>query len=333
MNDTVFETLGLFKDVIGQEKAKKVLMFYLSSYLKTRIVPHILLAAPKGQGKTKMGKELGKGLIKFDELGKPEINPETKKPRRKSFLEINCSGIKNVKQFINSLIIPHAQDKDVTFFFDEASELPKDVEMAMLTILNPNPENKTSFSLEEYTCDFDFRKHTFIFATSEVQQVNHALIDRLTRIDLEDYTFDQMAKIVQKGAPEVNFQPPALKEMATVLRGNARAAQKMADNVRIFLKGRTAFTSKDWKAMKETLSILPLGLSAMELQILNYLRATSSGISLTCLAARTGLSRESLQKDYELYLQKHGLMEITTGGRELTAKGLQYLKDLDGRCK
>jgi Holliday junction resolvasome RuvABC ATP-dependent DNA helicase subunit len=117
------------------------------------------------------------------------------------------------------------------------------------------------------------------------------------------------------------------------LRGNARAAQKMADNVRIFLKGRTAFTSKDWKAMKETLSILPLGLSAMELQILNYLRATSSGISLTCLAARTGLSRESLQKDYELYLQKHGLMEITTGGRELTAKGLQYLKDLDGRCK
>jgi len=208
-----------------------------------------------------------------------------------------------------------------------------DVQNALLTILNPNPENKTSFSLEEYTCDFDFRKHTFIFATSEVQQMNHALCDRLKRIDLEDYTPSDLAKIVRKGAPEVSFDDLVLMDMTTVLRGNARAAQKLADDVKIYLKGKEKFTTKDWKVMREAFSILPLGLSPTELQILNLLRATSAGISLTCLAARTGLTREALQRDYEMYLQRHNLMRITTGGREITSHGLEYLKELEAKPK
>jgi Holliday junction resolvasome RuvABC ATP-dependent DNA helicase subunit len=59
------------------------------------------------------------------------------------------------------------------------------------------------------------------------------------------------------------------------------------------------------------------------------MRQRPDGSSLTNLAARSGLSRESVQKDYESFLQFCGLMEITAGkGRQLTAKGYQYLKDL-----
>jgi Holliday junction resolvasome RuvABC ATP-dependent DNA helicase subunit len=332
MNDTkkIFTELGLFKEIIGQERAKKQFGFYLDSYYATRIFPNLMVSGPKGQGKTTLGREAAKGLVKFDENGKIELDPEKKnRPKRKQFIEVNCSTLKNVKQFINSLIIPYVQDKDVTLLFDEASEIPKDVSMALLTILNPNPESRTTFSYDEYVCDFDFRRQTFIFATSEVQQVFHALTDRLTRIDLEEYTLDQMGKIVQKGAKDVEFKDGVMPSIAEVLRGNARAAQKMADNIKSYLKGKIKFAKEDWRKLQDVLGILPLGLNPTELQVLRILADNNDGTSLTCLAAKTGLSRDSLQKDYEMYIQKHGLMQIETTGRQITAKGLEYLRALN----
>ena len=330
MNDT------LFKEIVGQEKPKKELSFYLDSYMRTRMVPNMMIVAPKGQGKTTIARELARGLVQFDENGKPmevpsKLDPTVMKPKRKPFVEVNCSTLKSVKQFINGLVIPYVQDKDVTLLFDEASEIPRDVTMALLTILNPNPENRTTFSLDEYVCDFDFRRQTFIFATSEVQKVFHALADRLERITLEEYTISQLAQIVQKGIPAVECKEDVLLDVATVLRGNARAAQKMAGKISAYLKGNLTFAQKDWAHLKEILSIYPLGLNAIEIQILRYLAENSTGTSLTGLSAKTGMSRESLQKDTELYLQKHNLMEIQTTGRVITAKGLDYLKVLDGR--
>lgn len=331
MNDT------LFKEIVGQEKPKKELNFYLDSYMRTRMVPNMMIVAPKGQGKTTIARELAKGLIQFDENGNvmevpSKLDPAVLKPKRKPFVEVNCSTLKSVKQFINGLVIPYVQDKDVTLLFDEASEIPRDVTMALLTILNPNPENRTTFSLDEYVCDFDFRRQTFIFATSECQKVFHALADRLERITLEEYTVSQLAQIVQKGIPAVECKEDVLLDVATVLRGNARAAQKMASKITAYLKGTLTFARKDWEHLKEILSIYPLGLNAIEIQILRYLAENSTGTSLTGLSAKTGMSRESLQKDTELYLQKHNLMEIQTTGRMITAKGLDYLKVLDGKA-
>lgn len=330
MNDT------LFKDIVGQDKPKRELGFYLDSYMRTRMVPNLMIVAAKGQGKTTLARELAKGLVQFDETGNvmqvpSKLDPTVMKPKRKPFVEVNCSTLKSVKQFINGLVIPYVQDKDVTLLFDEASEIPRDVTMALLTILNPNPENRTTFSLDEYVCDFDFRRQTFIFATSESQKVFHALADRLERITLEDYTLSQLAQIVQKGLPDVECKDNVLLDVATVLRGNARAAQKMASKITAYLKGTKVFAPKDWDSLRDVLSIYPLGLNAIEIQVLRFLAENSTGTSLTGLSAKTGMSRESLQKDSELYLQRHNLMEIQTTGRMITAKGLDYLKGLDGR--
>ena len=85
---------------------------------------------------------------------------------------------------------------------------------------------------------------------------------------------------------------------------------------------------EDWNTLRDKLGVLPLGLLATELQILRIL-AERKEVRLTALAAITGLSRGSIQKDYEMYLTKMGLMEINAGGRAPTAKGLKYLKQLD----
>ena len=300
--------------------AKRRLKFYIDGYNASHIIPHLMFIAPKGCGKTMMAKAMGKNLTLKDDPSKP-----------KPFLEINCSTIKSVKQLFNQIIIPHVNQKECTILFDEASELPKDVTMALLTILNPNASNRTSFSVEDYVVDFDFSDQSFIFATTEAQHIFHALMDRCERVDLEEYSYDELGEIVERVLPDISFDPSALTQVSSVLRGNARAAQKMATNIQTHLKakGSNRFDMGDWGYLQYNLGILPLGLSPIELQVLNFLD-NRKHCSLTYLAAKTGLTKSCLQRDFEMYLQKHNLMEITTEGRAITGKGKKYLKKQKG---
>ena len=313
----------MFENVVGQKAAKKKLRFFKDGYDATGIIPHLMFIGMKGGGKTTLAKVMGRQLpARFDteRLGKP-----------KTFLEINCSSIKSIKQFFNQIVIPHINEKECTVLFDEASELPKDVTMALLTILNPNSENRTSFSYEDYTVDFDFSRQSFMFATTEAQSIFHALMDRTERIDLEEYSYYELGLIVSRVCEGVTFQEGVLEEIATVLRGNARAAQKMANNISIFLKSKRTkkFSRKSWEQLKDDMSILPLGLNPIEVQVLRHL-SEKKDCSLTHLAAKTGLSKACLQRDFEMYLQKMNLMEITTAGRGITSKGQKYLEQLAG---
>ena len=310
-----------FDNIIGQKSAKKKLEFFIDGYDASGIIPHLMFVAPKGSGKTMMAKQLGRNLsARHDEerLGRP-----------KKFLEINCSTLKSVKQFFNQIVIPHINEKECTILFDEASELPKDVTMALLTVLNPNSENRTSFSYEDYTVDFDFSRQSFMFATTEAQSIFHALMDRTERIDLEEYSYNELGKIVARVCEGKTFEGGVLDKIAVVLRGNARAAQKMANNIAIFLKSKRSkkFTNKHWAELKDQLGILPLGLNPIEVQVLRHL-SEKKDCSLTYLSAKTGLSKACLQRDFEMYLQKMNLMEITTAGRAITSCGQKYLEGL-----
>ena len=112
-----------------------------------------------------------------------------------------------------------------------------------------------------------------------------------------------------------------------MLRGNARQAQRMANNIRNLLikKKSKNFTKKDWANMKHHLGIRPLGLNENEILCLRAL-AEKKASSLTCISAKLGMSKEVIQRDIELYLQKMNLMEISTDGRSVTPKGQKYLQ-------
>ena len=307
-------TTELFPDIVGQSNAKRVLDFFCRGYEKTSRIPHLMFVAPKGCGKTTMAKATARRL--------KSINKD------KKYFEINCSTLKNVKQFFNQIAIPYMQDREATILFDECSEIPKDVTMALLTILNPNPDHQTSFSFEDYTIDFDFRQLSFMFATTETQSVFHALMDRLERVDLEEYSLSEMGEIVGMNL-DLKIEPKALEDISSVLRGNARAAQKMAQKIESYceMNNTKVFKNSDWEKLSNILSIFPLGLNTTEILLLNILK-DNKDCSLTNLAAKTGISKHAVQRDFEIYLQKHSLMDITTAGRNITAKGLDYLKKL-----
>ena len=157
-------------------------------------------------------------------------------------------------------------------------------------------------------------------------------MDRLERVDLEEYTLEEMGKIVALNL-DIDIAPKALLDISSVLRGNARAGQKMAQKIESYCEQNNtkAFKLKDWNKLGKILSIYPLGLNITEILLLNILK-DNTDCSLTNLAAKTGISKQAVQRDFEIYLQKHSLMDITTAGRNITAKGLEYLKELDKKA-
>ena len=84
---------------------------------------------------------------------------------------------------------------------------------------------------------------------------------------------------------------------------------------------------RDWVDFKNKLGINALGLTPMEIKILKIL-SEKSLTTLTNLSAKTQMSRQSLQRDTENYLQKLNLMEIVATGRKITSQGKQYLESL-----
>lgn len=320
----------LFKDFVGQTKARTRLEHYLRSYLKTRVIPNAIFTSQKGNGKTALARITAQGLLLFGTDGNVVIaDNKDRLPRRKKLVEINCASLSTVNDFLDTWVIPHIQDKDVTVFFDEASEIPHEISMALLTILAPN-QLKTQYAYRDYVCEFDFTRQSFLFATSEPQCVFHALFDRLKAVDLEEYSQEELAQIIQKGSLTVQYEDGVLPLIAAVSRGNARNAQDYAAEIKTFLGTAVGvFTMNDWLSLKNILSIAPLGLTSTEIQILRHLNNAPSGTSLTGLAAKMGLSPQSVRQHGELYLLKHSLMSIEAGkGRVITHKGQEILAQI-----
>jgi len=301
-----------YSEIVGQEKTKAKLNFLLEGFEQTRIMPHLLFVAPRGCGKTLIAQKTAQIM------------------NREKTIIVNCSTIKNVKSFFNQIMLPYVFDKDVTIIFDEASELPRDVTMALLTILNPNANNQNDFTLDEGTYSFRFNQNSFIFCTTEAQKLFHALLDRLYRIDMQDYSYIDLGKIIQGNLKlkSQSIQENILGEVSSVCRGNARQAQSMANQISGYLASKKSneLTSDGWNDIKSKLSIYPLGLSEIELNVIKILKEHGE-VRLTNLSAKTNLTKDMLQKNVEIYLMRNNLIEIQPTGRALTKKGHDYHKE------
>ena len=305
-----------FEGVVGQRRAKRELGFYLSNHLESAsVLPHFLFAGSKGDGKTHLAKKFGKNL--------PDLqNPEKK---NKAFYTLNGGAILNPTILLEDVLNPR-QDQYCTIFIDEAHALPKKVQTVLLSILEPNRQNRTNYTFNDIDYVFDFRKITFIFATTEEDQINHALKDRLRHITLEPYNERELAEIIEMCLEgQVSFEGDLLNELSKYVRRNARAANFVAENVKSF--GVPIFKKAQFDILKEKLSMFPRGVSYNEVRILQILRADGE-CALGHLASRMAQTVKSIQKEGEPYLIAMGLMEIS-GHRRITGAGQAYLKALE----
>jgi Holliday junction resolvasome RuvABC ATP-dependent DNA helicase subunit len=275
----------------------------------------MFIVGQRGQGKTMLATQVAKNL-RSKTLG-----------RVKPMLTINCSTLKNVRQFIEDIVLQYVRDQHITLFFDEVHEMPAPIQTCLLTVLNPNKHNLNTLRFEDYNIEFDFTKVSFIFATTDPQRVITPLKDRCRMVHMEEYQYDELGEIVKGNSEDLEFDDETLRDIASVCRGNARNATLMAkDNILQFARRHNvSFVDMNiWGRIKTVLGILPLGLENTELQILKVLKDRTV-CSLTNISAVTGLSSQALRAEFELYPLKHNLMEIAQGGRRLTGHGRDYL--------
>jgi len=301
-----------FDKLVGQNSAKKKLGFYLEAYNSTSIVPFLNFVGAKGLGKTEFAREFGRNIL----------NNEGNK---RVFVEINSSTVKGVNQFFEQIYLPFILDKEVTIFFDEAHALPKELIMVFLSIFNTESGHEKTIIHKETAYVFDFKKHSFLFATTESDKIFAPFKDRLITVDFDNYSQEDLSQIFVNNLVNITFADDALDYLASTFRGNARNCVQRVKDIQFYSKSRNInhFSMVEVKDLCDTLSILPEGCSQIEWRILNILRKEGRQ-SLQSLSARTGLSRNSIQKDHENYLLSKGYIEID-GQRLITAKGCALL--------
>jgi Holliday junction resolvasome RuvABC ATP-dependent DNA helicase subunit len=301
-----------FDKLVGQNSVKKKLGFYLEAYNSTSIVPFLNFVGAKGLGKTEFAREFGRNIL----------NNEGNK---RTFVEINSSTVKGVNQFFEQIYLPFILDKEVTIFFDEAHALPKELIMVFLSIFNTESGHEKTIIHKETAYVFDFKKHSFLFATTESDKIFPPFKDRLITVDFDNYSQGDLSQIFLNNLVNITFDDDGLNYLSSTFRGNARNCVQRVKDIQFYSKSRNInhFSMVEVKDLCDTLSILPEGCSQIEWRILNILRKEGRQ-SLQSLSARTGLSRNSIQKDHENYLLSKGYIEID-GQRLITAKGCALL--------
>jgi len=301
-----------FDKLVGQDSVKKKLGFYLEAYNSTSIVPFLNFVGAKGLGKTEFAREFGRNIL--DSNG-----------NKRTFVEINSSTVKGVSQFFEQIYLPFILDKEVTVFFDEAHALPKEVVMVFLSIFNTESGHEKTIIHKETSYVFDFKKHSFLFATTESDKIFPPFKDRLITVDFDNYSQQDLSQIFVNNLVNITFDDDGLNYLSSTFRGNARNCVQRVKDIHFYSKSRNVnhFSMVEVKDLCDTLSILPEGCSQIEWRILNILRKEGRQ-SLQSLSARTGLSRSSIQKDHENYLMSKGYLEID-GQRLITKKGCDLL--------
>ena len=90
------------------------------------------------------------------------------------------------------------------------------------------------FEFGENSFVFEFERQTFMFATTELDKLFPPFRDRLTILDFEPYSKEELGKIMSKKISWVNFKDDVMTNIASTLRGNARSAIKRALEIRAY---------------------------------------------------------------------------------------------------
>ena len=244
-------------------------------------------------------------------------------------MEVNCSSMKSADEWIPKFLAALQLNKHVTYFFDEFHALPTAVSDWLLTALDPDKVSKV-VEYGQVKATLDFRKSSFIAATTEPQKVFIALANRFQSLELVDYTRIELSSIIQAEAGGASWLTPqeVYLYLADLSRGNGRSASDLAREIVRFKATRHLhnFTMEHARELVSILDIFPLGLSRAEFNMLKII-SERPNVSLTTLCAMTGLTRPA-QQESEQFLMKRGLIDIDKGSKRiLTKEGVDYLAE------
>lgn len=304
-----------FKNYIGQKELIGNLKFTIEAHDAGKAIPHFLFVGAHGNGKTSLAREFCKNVKGSD-------------GKIRKYLEINCSTITSLSQFVEKVLIPHIVDRETNLVCDEAHCLPKSVTMFLLSVLNTEKSPVRRVAWGDAELEFDFCRQSIHLATTEPQHIFKPLKNRMEVLAMAPYKLHELQQIIAINLPDIEFEDNILEEIASSVNGTARSCVLMAKKIGDYcsIKGRKSFDTTDFRNLSKMVGIKAFGLDSVQIAILRLLLERGEQ-SLNELSATLNLSRTALQMDHEHHLMSKGLMKID-GKRQITHKGRELIKTI-----
>ena len=184
----------MFENIVGQEQAKLAIQdWYISEQQP------LLIYGNSGFGKTLFAESLGAKTIDTTQFRGDRLN----------------TILKPIKE---------ADDGDI-LFFDEIHSLQAKVLEGLYKIID-----KGTFYDTELCMDLELPKVRFVFATNILKPLPEAFKNRCRFVELQNYSEEELSKIVQLANPDLN--PDGIPPIIRASKGVPRIALSLAKSMK-----------------------------------------------------------------------------------------------------
>lgn len=184
----------MFENIVGQEQAKLAIQDWYTSEQQP-----LLIYGNSGFGKTLFAESLGAKTIDTTQFRGDRLN----------------TILKPIKE---------AEDGDI-LFFDEIHSLQAKVLEGLYKIID-----KGTFYDTELCMDLELPKVRFVFATNILKPLPEAFKNRCRFVELQNYSEEELAKIVQLANPDLN--PDGIPPIIRASKGVPRIALSLAKSMK-----------------------------------------------------------------------------------------------------
>lgn len=291
----------MFEKIVGQDRAKRA----ITDWYKYETQP-LLIYGTSGYGKTMFAESLGAKTVDTTQMRGDRLN----------------SMLKPIKE---------AEDGDI-LFFDEIHSLQPKILEGLYKIID-----KGTFYDTDLCMDLELPKARFVFATNILSPLPEAFINRCKFVELQNYSDEELAKIVQRANPDLNAK--AIPSIIRSAKGVPRTALSLAKSMKSAAKSEklAAIGEAEVNSLLNSRFAIngATGLSDKEFLIMQRV-AERGKLSSTAVANVLGCSLHDARQLYIEPLRAAQWLAVSNQGVIMGLKGHEnyrlFMKKKDGEA-